>query len=67
MPTITRHQQGTVSRDTQKPDTIYTATDEGAFVTPDGTGRYWYDSLAEAQDAHGDDLPVIYLDHMPDD
>lgn len=34
--------QTRVTRDTQKTDVIYVTPDAGAFVTPDGEGRYWY-------------------------
>lgn len=48
-----------------EPDVIYAVRyDTGAIgyaVTPDGIGAYWYDSLPEAKEAHGDDLPVIHM------
>jgi hypothetical protein len=54
-----------ITRATQETDTIYVTSDEWAFVTPDGEGRYWYESLEEAQEQHGDDLPVVYADVDP--
>ena len=48
----------TVDRDTQRPNIIYVhpLTNE-AFVSPDGVGRFYYDSVHQAYDEHGD-LPV---------
>ena len=80
-----------VSRSTQQTDTIYVTPTEGAFVTPDGEGRYWYyrsfpeeygwpadvrppanltDAEAAiwvAQQNHGDDLDIVYLEEDVDD
>ena len=47
-----------ITRANQKTDTIY-HTPDGVFVTPDGEGRYWYETVAEARAEHGD-LPVVY-------
>lgn len=63
----------TVTRETQEIEVIYVGpeVDEdkpgGVFVTTDGIGRYWYDSVEEAQEQHGDDLPICHLDVTPDD
>lgn len=56
----------TVTRETQEPDLIYILTDGATcFVTPDGVGRYWYDSVLEAEEQHGDDVPHVYLEVDP--
>lgn len=55
-----------VDRTTQTPDIIYVHDETGqAFVTPDGVGRYWYDSEDEAIEEMGE-LPVEYVEHMCD-
>lgn len=47
-------------RETQRPDTFYRNVETDAvFLSPDGIGRFWYDSLEEAEEEHGDDLPVV--------
>lgn len=51
-----------ITRANQRPDVIYRVLDEAGdmfFVSPDGEGRFWYDTLAEAQAQHGDDLPIV--------
>ena len=58
---VTRHVQ-LVTRETQEPDVIYVVEDSWAFVTPDGIGRFFYDSLEEAQEAHGEETPVVYAE-----
>jgi predicted acetyltransferase len=50
-----------ITRKNQRTDTIYVGQDGSVFVTPDGEGRYWYDSVAEAQAQHGDDLPIRHV------
>jgi hypothetical protein len=60
-----------LTRENQKIDTIYRIDAVEGYsghvkpleayqyvVTPDGEGRFYYDSLAEAREQHGD-LPVI--------
>lgn len=54
-----------VTRDNQEPDVIYVGEwddpvfkGETIFVTPDGIGRYYYDSIEEARDDVGD-LPIV--------
>jgi hypothetical protein len=62
-----------ITRDNQRTDRIYEVmyevspttqrwlplTEPYYFVSPDGEGRYYYDTLDEAQAEHGDDLQVI--------
>jgi len=56
-----------VDRSTQEPDVIYVRNEgDAAFVTPDGIGRYWFDSEDEAVEEYGDDLPIEYVDHICD-
>lgn len=53
-----------VHRGNQEPDRVYVRTgDEAAFVSPDGEGRYWYDTPHQAFDQHGV-LPVTYVDQV---
>ena len=51
-----------VTRDTQRPDTIYRQPSGYVFITPDGGGRYWYDNVAEAVADYGfvDDDSVVH-------
>lgn len=42
-----------------KTDVIYSDGDM-AFVSPDGEGGFWYDSVQEAKDQHGD-IPVTQI------
>jgi len=64
---MARWASGYVTRAGQKLDVIYAVGDGSAMVVaPDGDGRYWYDSVAEAQAQHGDDLPVVHA-HVEDD
>jgi len=42
-----------------KPDVIYETVEGDIFVSPDGIGRLWYDSVDEAYEQHGTDLPVV--------
>jgi hypothetical protein len=59
-----------VTRSNQKLDTIYVVADdrlsESIFVTPDGEGRFYYDSVEDAQDDMGPNLPVVYADEVDD-
>ena len=52
-----------ITRANQQVDVIYEVLDdndgESYFVTPDGEGRYWYETLDEATEQHGDNLPVV--------
>jgi hypothetical protein len=42
-----------------KVEVIYLDTNRNLYlVTPDGIGVWWYDTLEEAREAHGDDVPV---------
>ena len=47
-----------ITRATQKLDRIY-STPAGVFVSPDGDGRIWFDSIAEAREATG--LGIVVL------
>ena len=59
--------QDFIDRSTQEPDVIYVHNDSGiAFVTPDGIGRYWFDSEEEAIEEYGDDMPTEGVDHICD-
>lgn len=48
-----------VTRDSQEPEVFYVAPDGCTFVSPDGIGRFFYDSLAEAIEEHGDHLNIV--------
>lgn len=62
----------TVARKTQRLDVIYVTPrhtegkDSGVFYTPDGEGRYYYDTIEEAMEASGL-TKVIRLDAEPKD
>ena len=47
------------------PDHIYVIEeDDGSEffgVTPDGIGFYFYNTLSEVYDQHGEDLPEVYM------
>jgi hypothetical protein len=50
-------------RNSLKVNRIYfVESDEMYFVTPDCFGGYWYETLEEAQEEHGDMTPI----HIPD-
>lgn len=52
-----------VSRNNLKVDTIYYIQSEKMyFVTPDCFGGYWYDTLKDAQEEHGDMKPISIPD-----
>jgi hypothetical protein len=54
-------------RETLKVDRIYKERSSGQyFVTPDGIGCYWYDTLEEAREQHGDTGPIISIDELSD-
>lgn len=56
-----------VDRATQDADVIYVHDKSGmAFVTTDGIGRYWFDTVDEAIEEFGDDLDITYVDHICD-
>lgn len=64
----------TTQADRLDTDTIHAVTDlfdeteiVMVYVTPDGVGRYFYDTIEEAQAQHGDDLPIVYWDSEYDD
>ena len=58
----------TITRDQQEVEVVYVDPSGCAFWTPDGEGRYWFDSLGEALDAHPDGLlaQVVHLDAAPE-
>lgn len=53
-----------ITRKNQQSDVIYVTQNYpesgSVFITPDGEGRIWYDSIKEAQEQHGDDIPIIH-------
>lgn len=55
-----------LTRSNQRIDIIYVCPDETAFFSPDGEGRYWFSSVAEALTEMGD-YPIIVLDEEPED
>lgn len=55
-----------IARNTLEVDTIYyVRSDEMYFVTPDGFGGYWYETLAEAEEEHGK-TGVTYIQELED-
>jgi hypothetical protein len=55
------------SRESLTVDTIYKERKSGLFfVTPDGVGCFWYDTLEEARGEHGDTGPLITIDELED-
>jgi len=42
-------------------DTVYVYSDDTVCVSPDGIGRYFYDTIEEAQEDTGAEK-IIYLD-----
>lgn len=56
-----------ITRDNQEPDVLYVLPDGSAFVTPDGEGRYWYDSEEEAEEDYGFIERTEYIDSVEDD
>lgn len=68
MGTIIR--RDTVTRQTQQADTLYVLPDDlGFFVSPDGEGRFWFDTLTEVVEQYGSPhgLPIVHLDQIPED
>lgn len=55
-----------ISRRRSAPDVIYICADGSVCVTPDGIGFYWYDSVEEAKDNHGE-LTVIRINGIWED
>lgn len=67
----------TLTRDNTEPEVIYEIdpgpADEctgnhadckpGFVVSPDGVGRYWYDTHGEAVEQHGD-LDIVVVEHI---
>lgn len=55
-----------MTRDQQETDVFYVCPNDQVFVTTDGIGRFWYDTLELAVEEFGT-LPVVSLDDMPED
>lgn len=55
-----------LTRAEQEAEKIYTTPQGQAFWTPDGEGRIWYDTLAEAIADVGE-YPVVELEREPED
>lgn len=54
-------------RESLKTDTIYRERSSGQyFVTPDCVGCFWYETLEEAREQHGDTGRVISIDELSD-
>lgn len=54
-------------RDSLTVNTIYLELESGLyFVTPDGVGCFWYDTLEGAQDQHGDTGDVEEVEKLSD-
>lgn len=53
-------------RKTQRLDTIYVTPGQAVFVSPDGEGRVWYDTVNEAKSETGL-TKVVYLLESPED
>ena len=54
-------------RSSLKVDRIYCEDSSGQFfVTPDGIGCFWYDTLEEAKEQHGDTGAVIVIQKLSD-
>ncbi|QFG12167.1 Hypothetical Protein OBI_RACECAR_39 [Arthrobacter phage Racecar] len=46
---------------------IYEETSTGQyFFSPDGVGCFWYDTLEEAQEQHGDTGDVLEVEKLSD-
>lgn len=65
-------QGATITRDNQQTDVIYVGYEYvwgrpslTIFVTPDGIGRYYFDSIGQARREHGD-LPIHYVSTIED-
>ena len=56
-------------RDQQETEVIYVLPDGSAFTTPDGEGRYWFDSKEAATEEMlgGDEFRVHHLSEAPED
>lgn len=51
--------------DEPTPDVLYVIQEDNGSesfgVTPDGIGFYFYTTLSEVYDQHGEDLPEVYM------
>lgn len=68
-------QDVTITRDSQQTDVIYVGYPVQkhifgnglmVFVTPDGIGRYYFDTVKQARDDMGHDLPIRYVSKIED-
>jgi hypothetical protein len=53
-----------ITRDNQQPDVIYSGDLYGSrtvFVSPDGVGRFYFDTIRQAREDMGEDLPVRHV------
>mgnify|MGYP006277402587 CR=1 FL=1 len=48
-----------------KVDTFYWLPNGEVFITPDAYGGWWYETIDEARQQHGD-LPVIKIKSIPE-
>lgn len=55
-----------LTRAEQETDVFYVCPNDQVFITTDGIGRFWYDTLELAVAEFGD-LSVEFLDVMPED
>ncbi|WJN63006.1 hypothetical protein [Streptomyces phage phiScoe25] len=51
-----------ITRETQEVDVLYVLPDGTAFVTPDGAGRYWYDTEEEGVEDYAFIERVEYIE-----
>ncbi|WJN62692.1 hypothetical protein [Streptomyces phage phiScoe10] len=56
-----------ITRENQEADVLYVLPDGTAFVTPDGLGRYWYDSEEEGEEDYAFIERTEYIDGVAND
>jgi hypothetical protein len=56
-----------LKRSEQEVEVIYVAPDGSAFWSPDGEGRFYFESLKEAKENAVFDMPVKKLKEFPED
>ena len=56
-----------LKRSEQEVEVIYLAPDGSAFWSPDGEGRFYFESLNEARENAFFDMPVKNLKEFPED
>lgn len=54
-----------ITRANQLVEVIYVNPDGTAFWSPDGVGRFYFESLEEAQEQCIFDLPIVKLSTFP--